>query len=217
MCLLRWRKYLLLAPLVPIVFILVFPGAADRALIGFGGSDATGQSEVNTYELSSGRVLIWPHVIDRIMEAPLLGHGRLGMQRTGLTEELGAAYGEPDAFPHPHNVYLEWLLDNGIVGFVPVMAFYVILVVYSARLFRDPDPWCSTVGAVAFSLVVAQLVAGVGSQHFYPGESTMGMWAAAFLALRVTVERKKQRVLNSASLAETERAHVSDSQFPVTI
>ena len=46
---------------------------------------------------------------------------------------------------------------------------------------------------MALSLILAQLFAGVGSQHFYPEESTLGMWVAMFLALRVYVEQARVR------------------------
>ncbi|NQU75667.1 MAG: hypothetical protein HQ546_05030, partial [Planctomycetes bacterium] len=107
----------------------------------------------------------------------------------GLTYFLGSQYGEAEAFPHPHNVYLEWLLDNGIIGFIPVILFYGIVVVTGASLFRDTNPWCAAAGGIALSLVLVQLIAGIGSQHFYPGESTLGMWVAIFMALRVRIER----------------------------
>jgi O-antigen ligase len=106
-----------------------------------------------------------------------------------------------ESFPHPHNVYLEWLLDNGIIGFIPVAAFFGMVIIYSVSLFRDSsDPSYVAVGGCALALVVAQLVAGIGAQHFYPRESTLGMWAAIFLMLRVHVERQRavSRVLQYA-------------------
>ena len=41
--------------------------------------------------------------------------------------------------------------------------------------------------------MLAQLFAGIGSQHFYPEESTLGVWAAMFLTLRVYFEDKRVR------------------------
>ena len=46
---------------------------------------------------------------------------------------------------------------------------------------------------MALSLTLAQLGAGIGSQHVYPTESTLGVWAAIFLSLRVYVEQAKVR------------------------
>jgi len=194
LCLLKWRKQLLLAPVAVMLLPIVLPGVVDRMLYGFGETDVSGQTTVNDYEVTSGRMLIWPHVIDKIGESPLVGHGRLAMNRTGLTEYLGQEYGEAEAFPHPHNMYLETLLDNGVLGSIPIFLFWVMIVIYSARLFRSGNHLYSAVGGLALSLMLAQLFAGIGSQHFYPRESTLGMWVAIFLSLRVYAEEKRVKM-----------------------
>jgi O-antigen ligase len=134
-------------------------------------------------------MLIWPHVIAKIGESPVIGYGRLAMKRTGLTEYLGTQYGDP--FPHPHNMYLETLLDNGVLGSLPIFLFWGVVITYSARLFRSNNRLCSAVGGLALALTLAQLFAGIGAQHFYPLESTLGVWAAMFLSLRVYVEDRQ--------------------------
>jgi len=185
MCTLRWRKGLLLLPLVPLLIAIAFPAVVDRALTGLDHVDAAGQSVADKLEVGAGRFQAWPHVIQKIAESPVLGHGRLAMKRTGLTGLLGATYGESEAFPHPHNVYLEWLLDNGVAGLVPVILFFVLVVAQSARLFVSrTDPLRAAIGGACLGAVLAQLIAGIGSQHFYPKEGTLGMWVAIFLLLR---------------------------------
>lgn len=193
LCLLKWRKQLLLAPVVLILLPILLPGAAERMLYGFGKTDASGQEIVDDYEVTSGRTLIWPHVIEKIGGSPAIGYGRLAMKRTGLTEFLGQTYGESDAFPHPHNMYLETLLDNGVLGSIPIILFWGTMVLYSAKLFRADNRLYSAVGGLTLALTLAQLVAGLGSQHFYPRESTMCLWIAMFLALRVHVEETRAR------------------------
>jgi len=194
LCLLRWRRAMLLAPVIPILLLIAFPGTVQRATQGFGQVGATGQVVTDEYSLTSGRNLIWPHVIEKIADAPTIGYGRLAMIRTGLRDDLGRLYGLAEAFPHPHNLYLEWLFDNGTLGAIPVFGLFALIVGYAMSLFCDrTNIWCAAAGGVALSLVGAQLVAGIGSQHFYPRESTVGMWAAIFLMLRVLVERRKWR------------------------
>ena len=206
LCVVRWRKYLPLAPIIPFVLALLLPAAAGRMLQGFGETDVSGEAIVDDYQATSGRTLIWPHVIDKIHESPLVGYGRMAMVRTGLRDFLGQTYGAGEAFPHPHNMYLELLLDNGIVGALPILLFFVIVLYNAAALFRSRDnPWAAVAGGLALGLVVAQLVAGIGSQHFYPRESTVGMWAGIFLALRLSVERAK---VTSARAAMTDLVSV---------
>jgi hypothetical protein len=197
LCLLKWRRYLLLVPVVIILLPLIFPGVVERMFMGFGETNAAGQSTINDYEATAGRTQIWPYVIDKIGQSPFIGYGRLAMKRTGLTEFLGAKFGESEAFPHPHNMYLETLLDNGIIGSTPIFLFWLILVFYSAKLFTGSNHLCSAAGGVALAMMLTQLFAGIGSQHFYPRESTFGLWAAMFLMLRVHVEQLNAQTSNA--------------------
>jgi len=194
LCLLKWRKYLILTPVVVILLPVVFPSVVDRMLTGFGVTNVAGQSTVDDYAVTSGRTETWPHVIDKIGESPWVGYGRLGMTRSGLREYLRKEYGEDGAIAHPHNVYLETLLDNGILGSLPISLFWGIVLTYSSILFRSNNRLCSAVGGLALALTLAQLFAGIGAQHYYPRISTTGLWAATFLMIRVYVEEAHVRM-----------------------
>jgi O-antigen ligase len=190
LCVFKWRKYLLLAPLVVILIPVIFPGVKDRILLGFGESDIAGESVIDTQQVTSGRWQIWPIVIDKIGESPILGFGRLAMNRLRLSGQTWEKTGT--FFAHPHNAYLEWLLDNGLLGFIPVVLFYVLIITYATSLFRDRnDPLNSAIGGMALAIVTAQLVGSMGAQSFYPKEGTMAMWCAIGLTLRMTVERSR--------------------------
>jgi O-antigen ligase len=199
LCLLKWRKYLILAPVIVLLLPIVFPGVVGRMLEGLGETDVAWQSTIDDYSVTSDRTLFWPYIIDKIAESPVVGYGRLAMERTGLCYSIESEHPGTGA-THPHNMYLETLLDNGIVGSMPILLFWGILVVYAARLFRSDNRVCSAVGGLALSLMLAQLIAGIGSQHFYPEESTLGAWAGMFLAVRVYVEQALAR--NDAIVAE---------------
>ncbi len=202
LCLLKWRRYLLLAPVVIILLVTLLPGAVDRMLYGFGRTDATGQEIVDDYEVTSGRTLVWPYVIAKIGEAPIVGYGRLAMNRTGVTDQLMLELDEP--FPHPHNMYLETLLDNGILGSTPIFLFWGMMLFYSARLFRSDNRLYTAVGGLSLALMLAQLFAGVGAQHFYPRESTFCVWIAMLLVLRLHVEeRRAQGALATQLISDT--------------
>jgi O-antigen ligase len=189
MCLIKWRKYLILAPVVVVVLPVMFPGAAARMLEGFGQTDVTGQKNVDDAAVTSGRTIAWPYVIDKIDESPWIGYGRLAMDRTGLQNHIGLETGD-FTFPHPHNMYLETLLDNGILGSIPIFLFWAIMVVYSTRLFMSRNHLYSAVGGLSLALAATSLVTGIGGQHFYAQEHTLGIWVAAFLMMRVYVEEK---------------------------
>ncbi len=193
LCLVKWRRYIILAPVVLILLFMIFPGAVDRLSFGFGQSNIYGESQIDREGrdiLTSGRSEVWPVVVEAISESPIFGFGREGTVRSGVTEHLLVEFGEGYDVTHPHNMYLQWIIDNGITGFIPIVLFYGIIVIYALRLFRDTDALCAAVGGIGLSLVLAQLVAGMGSQYFYPQVSTMGMWVSIFLVFRCSVEKQ---------------------------
>jgi O-antigen ligase len=194
LCLVRWQRYLLVFPVGVLLLAFVFPGATARLLEGVGEVDPSGQAVINQNSATSGRSEVWPYVLDRIAQSPAIGYGREAMIRTGLSEMLSRQVGEEYALGHPHNAYLQMLLDNGAIGLAVVMSFFVIILGYSGRLFRrDGDPWASGVGGMALALVLGHLVAGMGSQSFYPEYGDCGMWCAIMLMLRVRVERARSK------------------------
>jgi O-antigen ligase len=187
----------LLVPVVAAVIAIAVPGAVDRMTEGFSSSTqqldptAGGNATANeTYTVTAGRNIAWRYVIPKIGEAPWFGWGRLAMKRTGITDFLMNTWQE--SFPHPHNAYLELLLDNGWVGFMLVIPFYITVLACGFVLLRDQtNPLLAVAGAVCCSLVLALMIASVGSQSFYPVETTVGMWCGIGLMLRMWVERRR--------------------------
>jgi O-antigen ligase len=199
LCFVKWRKYLLLAPIVALLIVTLIPGVMERLTQGFtpetrdnnAALEQAGlmQNGGEAYTLTAGRDVAWRFVIAAIQEKPVTGYGRLAMQRTGIASFLFHRFGE--SFPHPHNAYLELLLDNGVIGFGLIIPFYLIVLKRSVSLFRDnADPLFTAVGGLATCLVLAFLLASFGSQSFYPVEASVGMWCGMGLMLRISVERE---------------------------
>lgn len=212
LCIIRWRKYLFLTPILVIAITLAIPGVVERISQGFTRETRdtnpkieaiykSNPNEPDMYTILAGRNIAWPFILDKIDESPFIGYGRLAMARTGLKSFLWQKFGE--SFPHPHNAYLEMLLDNGWIGFLIVMPFYLIVLWHSISLFRDSrSPFFVAIGGVTCALVLALLVASMGSQTFYPREGAVGMWCAIGLMLRVHVERKRVLHLNKGTLSK---------------
>jgi O-antigen ligase len=187
---LRWRKVFLIGPAVALMIVLFVPAAYDRLMEGFTSNQYNSNVTVNDYEITSGRTLIWPYVIAQIERRPWLGWGRQAMLRTGTVSVLYETLNEE--FGHPHNAYLETLLDNGIIGTVPILTLYLVILFHALRLFLEKrSKLAMGAGGVAASLVLALMVAGMGSQSFYPIEGTVEMWAAIGLMLATSAERKR--------------------------
>jgi O-antigen ligase len=192
LCVLKWRRLLPLIPVAATAIVLLLPSVAERMLAGFGGMSGNIVVHQDDSEITSGRNVVWPVVIAKIKQNPIIGYGRQGMVTTGL-----AAYVRDvleDSFPHPHEAYLEMLLDNGIVGLLCVIPIYFIALKRSGSLFLDrTDMVYETAGAFAMALLLALLIAAFGAQTLYPREGVVGMWAAIGVALRVSLERERKQ------------------------
>lgn len=121
-------------------WIIVFDGigivvAFSLLLLSFGLRPATdvvdymrrGQSKE---ELASftGRTYIWPHVLQKSFESPIVGHG-YGVSRLTMGE-----LPEADFQPyHCHNEVLEVFFNTGLVGLIPFFAIFL----YSLRWIRN--------------------------------------------------------------------------------
>lgn len=197
----RWRRYLVIAPVLIFLLLIILPATMDRFTQGFDEEKVDTNPKVEAqydnsvvgmqlYTITSGRSFAWPFVIEQIEKAPFVGYGREAMIRLGVSSFLLQQYGEN--FPHPHNAYLMWLIDNGWIGLIPVALFYLLVLKYSLSLLRDKrDPVFVAVGGMAFALTSALLIASFGSQSFYPREGAVGMWCAMGLMFRIYIERAK--------------------------
>lgn len=184
LCLVRWRRLLLLLPVLMTLLVILVPGVSERLLHGFDSRHGSILRREDNTEITSGRSVIWPYVIRTISDSPWFGYGRAAMQRTGLEAWLATELNEP-GFGHPHNAYLEILLDNGIVGLFCVLPLYAVMLRRALGLFGDSgDPIYTAVGGVTSALLLALLIASLGAQTLYPREGVVGMWAAIGLTLR---------------------------------
>lgn len=180
----KWRRLLWALPIVLFAILTLMPGVKERMFQGF--RTGTEAIEVNheDSEITSGRTTIWPFIIEKIQEKPLVGYGRQAMRRTGLAHWLYEELGE--VFGHPHNAYLELLFDNGIIGIFLFMPIYGLVFMRATQLLVDKtDPYITVVGAIAFSLLGSLFIAGLGAQTFYPREGVVSMWASMGLAMRI--------------------------------
>lgn len=204
LCLLRWRRYLLLLPLAVLILPIAVPGATARMLWGIGEIDVSGEKTTDKYNVTAGRNEIWPVVISKIGESPVFGFGREGMRRAGVRDILENV-DKDVAMAHPHNAYLEVLLDNGLIGFVIIVGFHIVIWVYSVRLFADRgDPLFAAAGGFALALLTGHLVAFMGGQSFYPKAIDVGLWCAMGVMLRLYVTRcSLVTEMNRTSVANT--------------
>jgi hypothetical protein len=66
------------------------------------------------------------------------------------------------------------------------------MIIWSLKLFFDDSNALYVVtGGMALTFILALLIAGAGSQTFYPREGAVGMRCVIGLMMRVKVEREK--------------------------
>lgn len=188
---LRWKSILIYGPLLFILVVSFVPAVQDRFLQGIGESETNEsavEGEIDLNSVTSGRSIIWPEVIDKIKDSPLVGHGRRAMQRIGLSQQLGEDYDKP--FAHPHNAYLQLFLDNGLLIGIPILLLFLSLLKSSLKLMLDKS--CREfplVGSISFAFILSFLIGAIAQQSFYPFIGSVSLWASIGLLLRVTADK----------------------------
>jgi O-antigen ligase len=208
MCTLRWRKYLLVAPVALLVVVVAFPSVVGRVFEGInleGVAMPGGHDGIDEGAVLAGRAAIWAVVVPRIEENPIIGYGRQAHLRLRLNEIAREVKLESGA-GHPHNAYLELLLDSGILGFLPVMAYFMVVLLTAVTLFRDSrSPISIAAGGAGLAMTLAWLGGSIGAQTLYPRESTVGMWCGMMLMFRVSVERSRVLARERAARRDARR------------
>ncbi len=95
--------------------------------------------------LADERVLIWTEGWKCFLAHPLLGTGAntfpLACAELGISHLPNGSH----IPPHPHNIYLQWLIDGGLVGFVLLSVWAYGLLAWSGRRIhkglRGLAPW----------------------------------------------------------------------------
>jgi len=101
------------------------------------------------------------------------------------------------AFGHPHNAYLELLLDHGVIGGLPILLLFVLITLKALPYIKNAKDKDVSLGAgMAIAFLITQAIAGLGSQSFYPEIGTVPMWSAIgiFIATLALVDKKSKTV-----------------------
>ena len=85
---------------------------------------------------TGGRVDIWKTYLKYVPENLLLGVGNTGMMDVALQSGVGTTevMGKITAYS-PHNVLVEVLLTSGLVGFIPMLLFWIVCLAKSIKAF----------------------------------------------------------------------------------
>ncbi len=167
----RWRWLLVGIPVLALLVFLSVPGVQSRIGLGFNTQTDYGESVNDLDTITAGRSgALWPPAIHQIERFPLLGQGRLTILRTSMYDEISGLNG--GAVPtHPHNAYLEVLIDTGLVGLVAVLSLFVVVPVHIYRHRRRDIPILDGAANVGLAGAATILCMGMTGQTFWPREA----------------------------------------------
>jgi O-antigen ligase len=157
--------------LVAGVGAMLLPGAVlSRLSLGFAGSGG----DINT--VSAGRVEeIWMPLMPEVLKSPPWGNG---LESTMWSNAVWSE--QMLAVTHPHNAYMQAVLDMGVIGLVLLLAYY--LHVYRRLRELGSNPYLSPTlrgfyqGAVAGLLCF--LVTGFAGSSLRPTPEFSFLWVA---------------------------------------
>jgi O-antigen ligase len=181
----RRAKWLPIAMAALMLILLMLPASiTERATKGFYSKDRN--------EISAGRVDdLWLPMIREISDKPgklFFGNGRYAMvsseaHKKGLVLQA----------MHPHNMYLEMVLDSGLMGLIVFLSLFAFLLkkVYSSISTASKSTYKEYQIAVMTSLLCF-LLSGLTDRTFFPDEINGYLWISAAMAF--VMERHLEQI-----------------------
>lgn len=168
--------------IISVAAVAVAPDAiVDRMMLGFEGRSVHSQvsGSVGNDQLSQGRFWIWSQVAGEILKSPAIGRGVLSTQWS-TAARTGVYYGN-----HPHNLYLEILMDLGILGGICIALFYRYLWRLFRRLANDDRLSGPLRGYFLGSAagMLGMFAYGFTNGHYYPAPEQLFFWVGIGMAL----------------------------------
>lgn len=158
-------------------------------------------------ESFSGRTILWNAVAPEIKARPIIGHGYMASEF--LMFQVNAVGW---AAPQLHNGFLESLYNNGILGFIPMVAILIVIPVNLYRVLRKvpPTEYMYRIAAGSMSLYAFLLVNGLFNSSF-GGKPTAPFML--LLSLVVVSDRLAEIASRPSASEEKARLQVIDPAY----
>jgi O-antigen ligase len=210
----RWRPLLVILPISLVLTAILFPSVASRVGEGVGVKSIAGDTTYDADAISSGRLTdLWPPTADKIVHSPLVGFGRMAILRTDLYDQMLAFGTVPQ---HPHNAYLEMLLDAGLIGLVASLALYIGFPVMALWRGTPPQPLLDAAVMTGATAAAAMLLMAITGQSFFPREGVFTVLCAYALMIRAHLIRVSIESLSECAPYQATRLQHSHSLSPVS-
>ncbi len=159
------KKFRFGVALTPVVLALVFGLISPRfqaRVLEVKHDVMLYQQSKNTDTSQGQRLDYWARSITAIGEAPVLGHG-VGSWRTNYIKNGGGEKVNPPS--NPHQQFLHWAVEGGLVGFILILAVFIALYRDSRLLATRPGQALQATLVVTFLMGMANCPlfgAGIG-------------------------------------------------------
>ncbi|MCY2974488.1 MAG: O-antigen ligase family protein [Planctomycetota bacterium] len=141
--------------LVTSIIVLLSLGLTGFTMISQSSSGALGEfvtmGRKDDVSSLSGRLPLWEELVDSISKSPLIGYGYLAYWDAKRVEYLSEMFRWE--IPHGHNLYLDTLLDVGLLGFI-----LVVLMIFAA-LWQAMTLYWKT-GQIEYSILFGLFIYG---------------------------------------------------------
>jgi O-antigen ligase len=143
----RWS--LIAVPVVAIALAIASPQLIRER---FDTSNAAGSDLASRVDFWRAAENIWEN-------HPVLGVGLGGFPNAYVAAPVPGKQFLPDTEfeppPHAHNLYLNVLAEQGLIGFLALLALGAATIRYCLRLRRDNQRWVALIGTAGLAMIVA--------------------------------------------------------------
>jgi len=173
-----------------LMIILVFAAFGSALLTRISdGWSGSASSFSRASAVTAARTDIWLSLWPEVENHPILGSG------LGSTAWSAAAHDTPDFSNHPHNLYLQILLDMGLVGLTLLLVFYwrfakTLTKAVSEDLTNQPPPLISAYLQGAYAALLGYLLEAFSNGFYIPVPENTLLWASLALGLAYTIKAK---------------------------
>lgn len=184
-----------LAKVFIVVTLVAMVAAMSGALIsrvseGWSGSAS---STVRATAVSASRTIIWDALWPEVAAHPVVGNG--------LRSTAWSSAARSGVFPtHPHNLYLEILLDMGGIGLIMMLIFYrqfALLLKRTSDATQNTIPMISAYLNGAYASFLGYLVSAIANGHYTPVPENTFFWASFGVALAYSTVSTGRKLLAS--------------------
>ncbi len=139
------------------VLVVTVAGSQLKSAVG----DAAAMGRADDVTSLTGRLPLWEELLEWVAQRPLVGYGYMSMWTPERVEYLGDLFHWE--IPHAHNMYIDTLLDGGIIGLFFLILYLLLGLLGSARRFLGTG---QAGAAFCFAMIVFAMVHGSAESFF---------------------------------------------------